>query len=97
VLVRGDGRDREDAASESLAEDVDVGHDVLVVTGEGPPGAREAGLDLVGDHEDTAGGAQHAELAQVAVWRDDDATLALDRLEEDGDRRVVDELVDGRD
>ena len=54
------------------------------------PGAAEAGLDLVGDHQDVALGAQPADLGEEAVGRDDHAALALDRLEQDGDRVVVD-------
>ena len=40
-----------DAAAERLAEQVDVGHDALVVAREGLAGAAEAGLDLVGDEQ----------------------------------------------
>ena len=54
------------------------------------PERGEAGLDLVGDHQHVALGAERAEVAQEAVGRHDHAALALDRLEQDGDRGVVD-------
>ena len=47
--VGDDRRDRHDAAAERLAEHVHVGHDALVLAGEGRPGAAQAGLDLVGE------------------------------------------------
>ena len=84
---RGDGVD---AAAERLAHDVDVGDDVLVVAGERPAGARQAGLDLVGDHQHVALGAERAEVAQEALGRHDHAALALDRLEQDGHGGLVD-------
>ena len=86
VAVRHDGRDRDDAAAERLAQDVEVGDDALVVAREGPAGPAEAGLDLVGREQHVVGGAELADPAQVAVRRDHDAALALDGLDEHGDR-----------
>ena len=88
-VIRGDRRQRHDPAAEGLAEHVDVGHDLLVVAGEGVPGARQTGLDLVGDHEHVPLGAQRPDVPQEAVRRDDDTTLALDRLEQHRDRLVA--------
>ena len=90
VAVGGDRRDRVEPAAQRLAEDVDVGHDVLVVAGERAAGAGQAGLDLVGDHQHLGAVAQRADLLEVALRRDDHAALALDRLEQDGDGGLVD-------
>ena len=54
------------------------------------PERAETGLDLVGDHQHVALGAQRAQVAQEALGRHDHAALALDRLEEHGDGGVVD-------
>ena len=48
------------------------------------------GLDLVGDHQHVAFGAQRAHPRQVVVRRNDDARLALDGLEQHGDGVLVD-------
>ena len=60
VAVRHHGRQRHDAAAERLAEDVHVGHDVLVLDGERRAGAAEPRLDLVGDQQHAALGAELA-------------------------------------
>ena len=59
-----------------------------MIAGEGAAGAGEAGLDFVGDHEGVALGAEGADVAQEAFGRDDDAALALDGFEQDGDGLV---------
>ena len=89
VLVCCHGRDRVESAAESLAEHVDVWHHVLVVTCERTAGARETGLDLVGDHQHVLLGAQVAELAQEAVRRKHDSAFPLDGLEENRDHRRI--------
>ena len=61
------------------------GDDALVLAGERGPGAAEAGLDLVGDHQHVVRGAQLAHPRQVAGGRHDHARLALDRLDEERD------------
>ena len=81
---------RNHAAAERFAEQVDVGHHAPVVAGERAPGAGQAGLDLVGDHQHVALGAQRAHPRQVVVGRHDDARLALDGLEQHGDGVLVD-------
>ena len=95
--VGGDRGDGVDAAAERLAHDVDVGDDVLVVAREGLARAGQAGLDLVGDHQHVALGAEGAQVAQEALGRHDHTALALDRLEEHGDGGVVDRGRDGFD
>ena len=52
------------------------------------------GLDLVGDHQHVGLVAQRAHLAEEALRRHDHAALALDRLEQHGDRRLVDRGAD---
>src|SRR6202008_4557742 len=52
VAPGDDRRQGPDPAAERLAEDVDVGDDVLVLARERRAGASEAGLDLVGDQQD---------------------------------------------
>ena len=46
---------RHHAAAQRLAEQIDVGHHTPVVAGECPTGTGQAGLDLVGDHENVVG------------------------------------------
>ena len=77
-------RDGVEAAGEGLADRDAVGADPLVLEGEELPGAAEARLDLVEDQEAVVPVGQLAQAPQVAVRRDDDAALALDRLDEDG-------------
>ncbi len=52
---------RNHAAAECLAEQIDIGHHTPMVTGEGVAGAGQAGLDLVGDQQDIAPAAQCAQ------------------------------------
>jgi hypothetical protein len=73
-------RQRHDPTTERLAQHVDVGLDILVLAGEGPPGPARPRLDLVGDQQDAGLGADVADLAQVSRRRDDHAGLALDGL-----------------
>ena len=80
---RDEGRDRIDAAAERLAEDQPVRPDVLMLMGEPSPGAPETGLDLVEDQQNVVLVADRAQLAQIALGRDDDAGLALDGLDQD--------------
>ena len=59
-------RIRGGAAAECLAQHVDVGRDVLVLAGEGPPGPTQPRLDLVNDQQDAGLGADVADLAFIA-------------------------------
>ena len=54
------------AAAESLAEQVSVGHHAFRRAGEREPGAAEAGLDLVRDHQDALRRAQVPDPGQEA-------------------------------
>ena len=89
LTVRGDRGDGVEATAEGLAQNVDVRDDALVVTGERAAGAGKSGLDLVGDHEDAGLVTDGPHVAEVALGRDEDASLPLHRLEQDGDGRVV--------
>src|SRR5829696_6632905 len=60
------------------------------------PTTAETGLDLVGGEEDVLAGADLADVAQVAVGRDDHAALALDRLDEDRHGVRGDRSLEGR-
>ena len=60
VLVGDDRGHRHDPAAERLAEDEHVGPDALVLARERRPGAAEARLDLVGDEQHAALGAELA-------------------------------------
>ncbi len=75
-------------AREALGHRHQVRHDVPVVDGEPPPGAPEAGHDLVADHQDVVPRADLADALDVAVRRDQDAVRPDDRLEEDRRDRV---------
>ena len=83
-------RQRHHPAAQCLAEQVDVGHDTPVLTRESAPGAREARLDLVGDHQHVVLAAQCPHRGQVVIRRHDDAGLALDRFEQHRHRVVID-------
>ncbi len=79
------GRDRIEAAGERLADDHHVGRDAFVHVGEELAGAAEAGLDFVG-HE--AGrrfcGRWPTASFEETRGRNDDAGLALNRLDQEG-------------
>jgi hypothetical protein len=90
ILVADDRAHRHDAAAERLAEQVEVGHDADEVARERRPGAAEAGLDLVRDHENLPAARDVADRRQEIGGRHDDAGLALDRLEQHRDGVVVD-------
>ena len=78
------GGDGIEAAGERLADDQDVGRDLLVLVGEELAGAAKAGLDLVEHKENVVLAADGGDLAEVAGGRNDDAGLALDGLDEEG-------------
>ena len=79
-----------DPAGQRLRERHHVGLDAPVLVRPEAPGAPHAGLDLVEHEERAALVAQPAKDGQVAVGRDVDPALALDRLDQDGRRPVVD-------
>ena len=70
------------AAAEDLAREQRVRRDAGQVSA--PPGAEpaHAGLDLIQDHHGACLGARLPDLPQVAVGRQPDAALGLDRLEQ---------------
>src|SRR4029453_18524074 len=73
----------------------EVGHDVLVLDREPAAGPAHAALDLVGDEHDVVLGAKVDETLDEPRRRDDEAALALDRLEDDrGHVVLADVLVD---
>jgi hypothetical protein len=88
--IGDDGGQRHDPATERLAEDVHVGDDALVLACERRAGPPETRLDLVGHQQDAALGAELAGRTEVPLGRHDHAGLALDRLDEERDRVVVD-------
>ena len=83
-----DGADG-DAAAEALRDRDEVGRGLRAV-GEPLAGASQAGLDLVEPQQRTGLGGDGARGRQIAGGRDDDAGLALDRLEHHGGRLVGD-------
>ena len=93
----GDGGERE-AARDALRARDEVGHDAVVLDRVPGAGAGDAGLDLVGDEHDAVLGAELLDRREVAGRRDDDAAVALDRLDEErGDLAradVGDDVVD---
>ena len=96
VPVADDRGDRHDAAAEGLAEQVEVRNDTHQVAGEGRSRAAEAGLDLVGDEQHIVSRRDLAHGRQIVRRRHDDAGLALDRLEQHGNRVRVDRSLEGR-
>ncbi|MGC0369449.1 hypothetical protein RKD05_001701 [Microbacterium sp. SLBN-111] len=95
VLVRDDGGQGQDATAQRLAEEIDVGHDAFAVARERLAHAAEARLDLVGDEQHVVLGADLPHPAEEPLRRDDDAGLALDRLEEHRGGVLVDRGGDG--
>ena len=84
AAAEGDGGAERQAAAEALGEGDDVRHDALVgLVLEPVPGAADAGLDLVEDEQGAGGGGDLPGGLEVAGGRDDDAVLALDRLDDD--------------
>ncbi|SKT92264.1 Uncharacterised protein [Mycobacteroides abscessus subsp. abscessus] len=88
-------RDGNHATTECLAQQIDVGNNVPVVAGKHSSGAGETRLDFVGDEQNIVLGAQCADGGQVVVRRDDDAGLALNGLQQDGDGVAVDRPLQG--
>ena len=83
--ARDERRDRHHAAAQRLAEDKAVRNDALVLEGEHLARAPEPGLDLIEDEQDVVLVAEASEASQKAGRRHDDAGLALDRLDQNGD------------
>ena len=83
-LVAGDQGGQREAARQTLAGGDDVGHDAVVLAGPHRAGSPDARLDLVHHEQDAVLVAQVAQRLQPAGGRNDVATLALDRLDEDG-------------
>ena len=77
--------DRRDGhpATDPLADRHQVRDDAPVVGRPGPTGPPEARLDLVEDEDRAVTVAQLAQPGQEPVRRDDDAAVALDRLDDD--------------
>ena len=85
VVVREHGRHGIEAAGQGLAEQRHVRLDAFVLLGEQLAGAAEPGLNLVEDQHHVMRGAEFADPREIARWWNDDAGLALDRLDEEGD------------
>ena len=83
LLATGD-RCQRHAGGDPLGRGDQVGHHALVVAGEPRAGAAEARLDLIGDEHDAVGGRPLAQRREEAWRGNDEAALALDRLDQDG-------------
>ena len=88
VVEQGRARD---AAAEALGERHDVGRDAEVLIGEPLAGPAAAGLHFVEDQQQVVLVGQLAQLGEEAVGRDADAAFALNRLDQDRRRFVVDQ------
>ena len=91
-MISNDRRDGHDPPAECLAEQVDVGNDILVLAGQCAAGPPEPGLDLVGDEQHLVAGAEFADPGQVAGRRDEHARLALDGFDQHRDDVVGDRV-----
>ena len=78
-----------DPAGQGLGAGQDVGHDAFVLVREPFAGTAHAGLDLVEDQEHAAPVAQPPQPREIAGRRDVDPPLALDRLDQNRGRLVV--------
>ena len=85
VTVRRDGGDRNHAAAEGLAQNVDVRDGAGQIAGEGCPGPAEAGLNLVGDQQRRAGRII-AGPPEVFGGLHDDTGLTLNGFQQNGHR-----------
>jgi hypothetical protein len=70
-----------------------IGHHLLVLDGEHHPGTGEPALDLVGDEQHVLGGAPPADPGQESRRGNDEAALALDRLDHHGRHPVRTDLL----
>ena len=80
----GDDRTDRHAAAQALGAEQDIGLDPLVLRRPHLPGASHAALHLVTHQQDAVAVAQLPQRLQVPGRRHDVATLALDRLHENG-------------
>ena len=78
-----DDRRHGQPAADALADGHQVRDDAPVLGRPGPAGPPEPALDLVEDEDDAVAIAQLAQPGEEAVGRDDDAAVALDRLDDD--------------
>ena len=84
VVAGQESRRRQQAAAQRLAEHQAVRAYAVVVAGKQMTGTPEAGLDLVADQQHIMAAADGAALREVSVRRNDDAGLALYRLDQKG-------------
>src|SRR5207302_930199 len=70
------------ATSRALAQAQSVGVQALVVAREQPTCAPQPGLDFVGDEQHLVPAADAFACGEIAARRDDDALLALNRLDQ---------------
>src|SRR5262249_2952652 len=90
----GDAGQRK-AAGDRLRGGDEIGYDRLVIRGEPISGPAEASLDLVGDEQRAVMGGPAGQRGQEPGSGYDEATLALDRLDQDRcDVRGADLLLD---
>ena len=92
LVVGQDRRDRIEPAGQRLAHDHHVRPHALVLTGEELARTAQAGLDLVRDEQDLLLATDLLDLLEIALGRDDDPALTLDRLDEDAHHVGVDRL-----
>src|SRR5579883_1996348 len=78
-----DGSDRH-AAAERLGHGNEVRFDAEMLGGKPAAGARETGLDFIGDEKNAVLAADVLENGEIAARRNDEAAFAEDRLGDDG-------------
>src|SRR5947209_7054732 len=71
-------------AGQRLTEDQYVRRDALVHIGKQLAGAAEPGLNLIEDEQDVVFAADLRDVAEIACWRHDDASFALDGFHQEG-------------
>src|SRR5579872_2086783 len=77
--ARGEGAEGE-SVGDALGGDQDVGDDSVVLDGKHFAGARETGLNFVGDEEDVVLVEDFLYFFEIVWRRNDDAAFAHDRL-----------------
>jgi hypothetical protein len=83
-VIGEESGNRQQAATERLAEDHPIGSNRLVLTGQQLAGAAKAGLHFVDNEQHLMPPADRRASCQIAIRWQQDAALTLDRLDQEG-------------
>ena len=94
IMISNDGRQRQDASTQRLTQQIDIGRDVLVLQSERASGTPQPGLDLISHKQRPMLAGQLTHASQIAGRRDPYARLPLDRFQQDCDDIVGDRVAE---